>query len=107
MNGVDALKEIKQINKKIVVIMMTAYAYMSLIKDAEKQASLVIDKPFNSSKILRTFERVACGEELEEKKIAIIGERSDSISILQKEGYNISAFQNFDNFLASVRGLLN
>jgi DNA-binding NtrC family response regulator len=99
MNGVEASKEIKKFNKKIVIIIMTAYALIDLIKEAEKEAFLVLDKPFDIPKILRTLERIASPEKSREEKIAAITGDSDSVMILEKAGYNVSVFQKFDEFL--------
>ena len=100
MNGVEASKEIKKFNKKILIIIMTAYASIDLIKEAEKEAFLVENKPFNIPKILRTLERVASPEKSRKEKIAAITGDSDSVTILEKAGYNVLVFQKFDNFLA-------
>ncbi|MDR1434610.1 response regulator [Candidatus Endomicrobiellum devescovinae] len=99
MNGVEASKEIKKFNKKIVIIIMTAYALIDLIKEAEKEAFLVVDKPFDIPKILRTLERIASPEKSREEKIAAITGDSVSVMILEKAGYNVSVFQKFDEFL--------
>jgi two-component system response regulator AtoC len=58
MNGVEAFKEIKKVNKKISVVIMTAYALMNLIEEAEKEAFLIIDKPFNIGKILEILKKI-------------------------------------------------
>jgi DNA-binding NtrC family response regulator len=99
MNGVEAAKEIKKFNKKIVIIIMTAYALVDLIKEAEKEVFLVIDKPFDIPKILRILKRIASPQEAREEKIAAITGDSDSVVILEKAGYNVSVFQKFDKFL--------
>jgi DNA-binding NtrC family response regulator len=99
MNGVEVAKEIKKFNKKIVIIIMTAYALVDLIKEAGKEAFLVIDKPFDIPKILRILKRIASPEEAGEEKIAAITGDSDSVVILEKAGYNVSVFQKFDKFL--------
>jgi CheY-like chemotaxis protein len=59
MNGVEACKEIKKFNKKIIIIMMTAYALVDLIEEAQKEAFLVVDKPFDIPKILALLKRMA------------------------------------------------
>jgi DNA-binding NtrC family response regulator len=69
MNGVEAFKEIKKINKKIVIFIMTAYAFMNLIEEVEKEAFLVIDKPFDIDKILKILEKISSGEEPEKSKV--------------------------------------
>jgi two-component system response regulator AtoC len=69
MNGVDAFKEIKEFNKKIIVVIMTAYALTDLMEKAEKEAFLIIDKPFDIDKILRVLEKISNGEAAEKSKI--------------------------------------
>ena len=59
INGVQTFREIRKINEKTRVIMMTAYAVEDLIKEAiEEGAYTVIYKPFDMDKVIRTIERV-------------------------------------------------
>jgi two-component system response regulator AtoC len=69
MNGVEAFKEIKKINKKLIVVIMTAYALTNLMQEAEKEAFLIIDKPFDIDKILKILETIVPREDSEKKKI--------------------------------------
>ncbi|MDR2437639.1 MAG: response regulator [Endomicrobium sp.] len=69
MNGVETCKEIKKFNKKIIVFVMTAYAFMNLMKEVEREAFLVVDKPFDINKILKILEKISNGEDPEESKI--------------------------------------
>jgi DNA-binding NtrC family response regulator len=99
IDGVETAKEIKKVNKKIVIIIMTAYALIDLIKEAEKESFLIIDRPFDIPKTLRILEKIASPEKFQEEKIAAITGDSDSVMILEKAGYNVSVFQKFDKFL--------
>lgn len=57
LNGVETYKKIKEINEKIIIIMMTAYAVEDLIQDALKEGAYgVIYKPLDFEKILSLIE---------------------------------------------------
>lgn len=59
INGVQTYREIKKINEKTRVIMMTAYAVEDLVREAiEEGAYTIIYKPFDMEKIIATVERV-------------------------------------------------
>ncbi len=59
MNGVEALKQIKQISPGTVVVMMTAYAMNDLIKESIKEGAFAcISKPFEIEDILNTVKEV-------------------------------------------------
>ncbi|MDR1522585.1 MAG: response regulator [Endomicrobium sp.] len=53
MNGVELLREAKLINNKLIVIMMTAYAYNDLIKTAIQEGAFrCLRKPFEVIEML-------------------------------------------------------
>lgn len=57
LNGVETYKKIKEINEKIIIIMMTAYAVEDLIQDALKEGAYgVIYKPLDFEKIFSLIE---------------------------------------------------
>ena len=59
LNGVQTFRELKKIDPKITVIMMTAYSVEDLIEEAvEEGAYAVIYKPFNMDRVIQTIERV-------------------------------------------------
>lgn len=59
LNGVQTFRELKKIDPKITVIMMTAYSVEDLIEEAvEEGAYAVIYKPFDMDKVIQTIERV-------------------------------------------------
>src|SRR3989339_1645905 len=59
INGVQTFREIKKINPKTAVIMMTAYSVEGLVKEAiEEGAYTVIYKPFEIERVVETIERV-------------------------------------------------
>lgn len=58
INGVETLKEIKQIRPQIRVIMMTAYSVEDLIQEALKEGAYgVIYKPIDIDKLISLVER--------------------------------------------------
>jgi two-component system chemotaxis response regulator CheY len=60
MNGLDALKEIKEYDPKAKVIMVTAMGQESLIKEAVMNgASSFIVKPFKEDKLVNVLDGVA------------------------------------------------
>ncbi|MCL2485589.1 MAG: response regulator, partial [Endomicrobia bacterium] len=59
MNGVEVFKEIKKINTKTIVVMMTAYAMNDLIREAIKEGAFAcISKPFEIEDILNTVKEI-------------------------------------------------
>jgi CheY-like chemotaxis protein len=59
INGVQTYREIKKLNEKTRVIMMTAYAVEDLIREAiEEGAYTVVYKPFDMENIISTIERL-------------------------------------------------
>ncbi len=58
-NGVETLKEIKEINPKVIVILMTAYTAPDLIMEAQKAGVYdCLPKPFNPAKLLNIINRL-------------------------------------------------
>ncbi|MDR1087296.1 MAG: response regulator [Endomicrobium sp.] len=84
MNGIEAFREISKFNKKIIVIIMTAYALTDLIKEAEQKAFLLIDKPFDIPYILEVLRNIEAGKSYSKEKVAVIGENSSLVTMLGK-----------------------
>ena len=60
INGVEAFKQIKKINPKMVSVMMTAYAVQHLIQEAlDEGAYACISKPFDMEKIMETIKDIS------------------------------------------------
>jgi CheY-like chemotaxis protein len=90
INGVQTFREIKKINEKTRVIMMTAYAVEDLVKEAiEEGAYTVIYKPFDMEKVIRTIERV-----LKTQLILVVDDRLEDREtfkdILESRGYKVA-----------------
>ncbi len=89
INGVQTYREIKKINPKIAVIMMTAYSVEDLIKEAiDEGAYTVIYKPFDMDKVIQTIERV-----LKTNLILVVDDRLEDREtlkdILESKGHKV------------------
>lgn len=62
MDGIEILKHIKQINKDIKVIMMTAYGELDMIKEATQLGALThFTKPFDIDELRHAIkQQLAC-----------------------------------------------
>ena len=90
INGVQTFREIKKINPKASVIMMTAYSVEDLVKEAiEEGAYTVIYKPFDMDKVIQTIERV-----LETMLVLVVDDRLEDREtfkdILESKGYRVT-----------------
>ena len=90
INGVQTFREIKKINPKASVIMMTAYSVEDLVKEAiEEGAYTVIYKPFDMDKVIQTIEKA-----LETTLILIVDDRLEDREafkdILESKGYRVT-----------------
>jgi len=89
INGVQTFREIKKINPKTAVIMMTAYSVEGLVREAiEEGAYTVIYKPFEIEKVVETIERV-----LKTILVLIVDDRYEDREtlkdILEDKGYKV------------------
>ncbi len=90
INGVQTFREIKKIDPKTMVIMMTAYSVEDLVREAlEEGAYAVVYKPFDITRITAII-----GELLKDVLILVVDERfSDRESlkaILEDKGYRVA-----------------
>jgi len=91
INGVQTFREVKKIDPKAAVIMMTAYSVEDLVKEAlEEGAYAVVYKPFDINRI------IAIIQELLHEKILILvvddqfADRETLKAILQDKGYRVA-----------------
>lgn len=94
INGVQTFREIRKINEKTRVIMMTAYAVEDLIKEAiEEGAYTVIYKPFDMDRVIRTIERV-----LKTQLVLVVDDRLEDREtfkdLLETRGYKVATAQS-------------
>jgi two-component system response regulator HydG len=90
LNGVQTFRELKKIDPKITVIMMTAYSVEDLIEEAvEEGAYAVIYKPFDIDRVIQTIERV-----LKNNLILVVDDRLEDrqlfADILAEKEYQVT-----------------
>jgi DNA-binding NtrC family response regulator len=103
INGVQTFRELKKIDPKITVIMMTAYAVEDLIEEAIREgAYTVVYKPFDIEKIVQTIERA-----LKTMLVLVVDDRLDDREvfkeILEQRGYKVATAKTGDEALAMVK----
>jgi two-component system response regulator HydG len=103
INGVQTFREVKKIDSKAVVIMMTAYSVEELVKEAlEEGAYAIVYKPFDIDKIVAIIEEV-----LNYVLILVIdeqladGERLKRI--LEDKGYRVATARNGSEAVEMVK----
>ena len=89
INGVQTFREVKKINPRAAVIMMTAYSVEELIREAvEEGAYAVVYKPFDIEKIVNIIESA-----LRKTLILIVddsfADRGTLKAILEERGYSV------------------
>ncbi len=100
VDGIDALKQIKEINPDAKVIMISAVGQESVIKEAmQLGAKGYIVKPFQPKEVCETIERALTGETRSSPRILVVDDlqfaRKVLIGALKKGGY--SDFLESDN----------
>jgi len=90
INGVQTFREVKKIDPKAAVIMMTAYSVEDLVKEAlEEGAYAIAYKPFDTDRI------IALIEELLERTLILVvddqfADRETLKGILEDKGYRVA-----------------
>jgi DNA-binding NtrC family response regulator len=91
INGVQTFREVKKIDHKPAVIMMTAYSVEDLVKEAlEEGAYDIIYKPFEMEKIISIIEEL-----LDDKTLLLVvdahfNDRETLRTILEGKGYRVA-----------------
>ena len=90
INGVQAFREIKKINPKAVVVMMTGFAVEDLVKDAlDEGAFTVVYKPFDLERVITLIDSV-----FKSLLVLVVDDRTadrDILSeILTDKGYRVA-----------------
>ena len=91
INGVQTFREVKKIDPKAAVIMMTAYSVEDLVKEAlEEGAYTIVYKPFDIDNIIVLIEEL-----LYEKTLILVvddqfGDRETLKTILEDKGYRVA-----------------
>ena len=105
INGVQTFREIKKIDRKAVVIMMTAYSVEDLLKEAlEEGAYATVYKPFDVDKIITIIEEV-----LHEKTLILVvddkfSDRETLKTILEDKGYRVATAKDGSEAIEMVKG---
>ena len=94
INGVQTFREIKKIDPKTAVIMMTAFSVEDLVKEAlEEGAYTVVYKPFDIDRIISLIEEL-----LERTLILVVddqfSDRETLKGILEDKGYRVATAQD-------------
>jgi DNA-binding NtrC family response regulator len=104
INGVQTFREIKKIDRKAVVIMMTAYSVEDLLKEAlEEGAYATVYKPFDVDKIIAVIEEV-----LHEKTLILVvddkfSDRETLKTILEDKGYRVATAKDGTEAIEMVK----
>lgn len=103
LNGVQTFRELKKINPKITVIMMTAYSMEDWIEEAiEEGAYAVIYKPFDMDKVIHTIERV-----LQKNLILVVDDRLEDrqlfAEILADKNYQVTTAKDGHEAIEMVK----
>ena len=104
INGVQTYREVKKIDPRTTVIMMTAYSVEDLVKEAlEEGAYAVAYKPFEIDKIIALIEEL-----LGEKTLILVvddqyGDRETLKVILEDKGYRVATAANGVEALEMVK----
>ena len=91
INGVQTFREVKKIDPKAAVIMMTAYSVEDLVREAlEEGAYAIAYKPFDIDKIIVLIDELLC-----EKTLILVvddqfGDRETLKGILEDKGYRVA-----------------
>jgi len=91
INGVQTYREVKKIDPRAAVIMMTAYSVEDLVKEAlEEGAYTIVYKPFDIDKIISLIDELLC-----EKTLILVvddqfGDRETLKTILEDKGYRVA-----------------
>ncbi|MDD4859122.1 MAG: response regulator [Dehalococcoidales bacterium] len=91
INGVQTFREIKKIDPRATVIMMTAYSVEDLVKEAlEEGAYAVVYKPFDIDRIVSLIEQMRQDRTLILVVDDQFGDRETLKGILEDKGYRVA-----------------
>ena len=103
IDGVQTFREVKKIDPKAAVIMMTAYSVEDLVKEAlEEGAYAVVYKPFDIDRIIAIIEEL-----LKDVLILVVDEqftdREALKAILEDKGYRVATAKDGAEAIEMVR----
>jgi DNA-binding NtrC family response regulator len=102
-NGLEILKRIQKVNRRIPVIMITGYASIDTAVQSIKNGAFdYIQKPVNFDKLLKTIENAIKKSELEEENVALKERIIElSPSIVTANGEMISLLEKAEKLAAT------
>lgn len=101
VDGIDALKQIKQMDPQAKIIMVSAVGQESIIKEAmQLGAAGYIVKPFKPEEVVATIGRVLKGEERKTPKILVV----DDLQFARKVLKEMLAKAGYSDFIESDNG---
>jgi len=103
INGVQTFREVKKIDPKAAVIMMTAYSVEDLVKEAlEEGAYAIIHKPFDMDRIIAIIEEL-----LAQTLILVVddqfADRETLKGILEDKGYKVATAKDGAEAIGMVK----
>ena len=104
INGVQTFREVKKVDPKAAVIMMTAYSVEDLVKEAlEEGAYAIVYKPFDIDRIIALIEEL-----LHEKTLILVvddqfSDRETLKVILEDKGYRVATAKDGTEAIEMVR----
>ncbi|MBU0600414.1 response regulator [bacterium] len=105
INGVETFIQIKKIDPKVKVVMMTGFAVEDLIEEAIKQGAYAcIHKPFDLEKVIALVQKVIS----ENKKVILIANgdsktREEVQSALAEKGYRTCTARDSKEVLTKLK----
>lgn len=91
INGVQTFREVKKIDPKVAVIMMTAYSVEDLVREAlEEGAYTIVYKPFDIDRIIAIIQELLHGKILILVVDDQFADRETLKTILEDKGYRVA-----------------
>ena len=113
INGIEAMKEIRETNKNIVFIVMSAYDKFDYAQEVIKMGGVIeyITKPMEQNKIIATLTKAMSKVEKERERRSnelLIKEKMENVIPVIENGfiYNILLREHFEEDLENYRTLL-
>lgn len=95
INGVQTFREVKKIDPKAAVIMMTAYSVEDLVKEAlEEGAYAIVYKPFDIDKTVTLIDELLSGQTLILVVDDQFGDREIMKAMLEEKGHRVATASN-------------
>ncbi len=104
INGVQTFREVKKIDPRATVIMMTAYSVEDLVKEAlEEGAYTIVYKPFDMDRIIAIIEELLKGKTLILVVDDQFSDRETLKAILEDKGYKVATARDGTKAIKMVK----